>query len=180
MRLLETRHCYTRSERLSDAVIHVSGLVLVLIAVPVLITLAAFLRGDFTALFGISVYGAALAAMILFSALYNMILHPGWAWLLKRLDHSAIYVKIAGDLHALHASGEEQHAGDRAADRPVVRCSDRHRGQGRFPRPLRSPVGRTLSLDGVERHHDLRSGGGDAARFIADADRRRRPALYAG
>ena len=96
MRLLETRHGYTRSERLSDAVIHVSGLVLVLIAVPVLITLAAFLRGDFTALFGISVYGAALAAMILFSALYNMILHPGWAWLLKRLDHSAIYVKIAG------------------------------------------------------------------------------------
>ena len=96
MRLLETRHSYTRSERLSDAVIHVSGLVLVLIAVPVLITLAAFHRGDFTALFGISVYGAALAAMILFSALYNMILHPGWALLLKRLDHSAIYVKIAG------------------------------------------------------------------------------------
>lgn len=96
MRLLEKRQAYTRSEWFSDAVIHVSGLTIVLIAVPVLITVTAFLRGDFTALLAISVYGLALIAMILFSALYNMIASPGWGHVLKRLDHSAIYVKIAG------------------------------------------------------------------------------------
>ncbi len=34
--------------------------------------------------------------MILCSALYNLIASPGWSGLLRRLDHSAIYVKIAG------------------------------------------------------------------------------------
>ena len=96
MSLLPQRIEYTRAERLSDGIIHVSGLALVLVAVPVLVTTAAFLRGDFTALFGISVYGLALIAMILCSALYNMVPHPDWAGILKRLDHSAIYVKIAG------------------------------------------------------------------------------------
>lgn len=96
MVLLADRSGYSRAEHVSDAVVHVLGLVLVLIAVPVLITVTAFLRADFTSVFAISVYGAALVAMILFSALYNMAAHPGWVWLLKRLDHAAIYVKIAG------------------------------------------------------------------------------------
>jgi hemolysin III len=87
---------YSATERLSDAVIHVAGLAVVLAAVPVLITVAAFLRGDLTAVLAVSVYGAALVAMILCSALYNMIADPGWSRFLKRLDHSAIYVKIAG------------------------------------------------------------------------------------
>ncbi|WP_413872782.1 PAQR family membrane homeostasis protein TrhA [Albidovulum sp.] len=96
MTLIAARSTYSRSERLSDAVIHVAGLVIVLAAVPVLITLAAFLRGDLTGVLAVSVYGAALLAMILCSALYNMAPQPGWSWLLKRLDHSAIYLKIAG------------------------------------------------------------------------------------
>ena len=96
MTLLAVRSTYSRSERLSDAVIHVTGLVIVLAAVPVLVTTAAFLRGDPTSLLAVSVYGAALIAMILCSALYNLIAHPRWSWLLRRLDHSAIYLKIAG------------------------------------------------------------------------------------
>ena len=47
MGLIATRMTYSRAERLSDAVIHVAGLVIVLAAVPVLITLTAVLRGDF-------------------------------------------------------------------------------------------------------------------------------------
>ncbi|WP_347312216.1 PAQR family membrane homeostasis protein TrhA [Defluviimonas sp. SAOS-178_SWC] len=96
MPLLEPRTDYSRAENLSDAVIHVSGIVVVLIAVPALITVTAFLRGDFASLFAISVYGATLVAMILCSALYNMVPHPDWLGLLQRLDHSAIYAKIAG------------------------------------------------------------------------------------
>ena len=87
---------YTRAERLSDAVVHVTGLASVAIAVPVLIVLAILFRGDGPAILGISVYGAALAAMIGFSALYHMVQHPDWTPIFRRLDHSAIYWKIAG------------------------------------------------------------------------------------
>ena len=67
---------------------------------PVLITLTAVLRPETHAIVGISVYGATLIAMLLCSALYNMFSVPGWNGLLRRLDHSAIYIKIAGTFTA--------------------------------------------------------------------------------
>ncbi|MCX7643744.1 MAG: hemolysin III family protein [Rhodobacteraceae bacterium] len=94
---------YTRAETLSDAVVHVAGLALVTGAVPVLIVLTVLMRGDAAAIAGVSVYGGALILMILCSALYNMIERPGWGWLLRRLDHSAIYLKIAGTYTAFIA-----------------------------------------------------------------------------
>jgi hemolysin III len=87
---------YSRAEYLSDAAVHVAGLTLALMAVPALIVSAVLVRGDATALVAVSVYGAALILMLACSALYNMVLRPDWTWLLKRLDHSAIYMKIAG------------------------------------------------------------------------------------
>lgn len=91
---------YSKAERVSDAVVHVMGLMLVLMAVPVLIVLTALYRGDAASVTGVSIYGAALIAMILCSALYNIGETSGWGtareWLLRRLDHSAIYLKIAG------------------------------------------------------------------------------------
>jgi len=80
----------------SDAAVHVVGLVVVTGAVPVLIVLAAVLRGDASSVVGASVYGATLVLMVLCSALYNMLPGSGWSWLLRRLDHAAIYLKIAG------------------------------------------------------------------------------------
>lgn len=96
MNLLAARQGYSRAERFSDAVVHVSGLGAVLIAVPVLVGLTASLRADGAAIAATAVYGATLIAMILFSALYNLIDSRRWAGLLRRLDHSAIYAKIAG------------------------------------------------------------------------------------
>jgi hemolysin III len=87
---------YTRAEYVSDAVVHVAGLALALMAVPALIVAAAIMRGDAPALVGTAVYGVALLLMLGCSALYNIVARPDWAWLLKRLDHSAIYMKIAG------------------------------------------------------------------------------------
>lgn len=87
---------YSRAEKVSDAVVHVAGLVSALMAVPVLVTLAVLWRGDAPALLGVAIYGAALIAMILSSALYHMVPHPDWKAFLRRLDHSAIYLKIAG------------------------------------------------------------------------------------
>ena len=87
---------YSRAEYLSDAVVHAAGLAFAVLAVPALIVTATLARGDAPALVGTSVYGAALILMLGCSALYNMLRRPDWAWLLKRLDHSAIYMKIAG------------------------------------------------------------------------------------
>jgi hemolysin III len=90
------RPAYSRAEFISDAVVHVTGLVLVLMAIPVLIVVTALLRGDTPSMIGVSVYGAAMLAMIACSALYNMTPGAGLTWLYRRLDHSAIYIKIAG------------------------------------------------------------------------------------
>ena len=87
---------YSRAEYISDAIVHVAGLSLALMAVPVLIVVAVFVRGDAPSIVGTSVYGVALILMLLCSALYNMIVRPDWSGILKRLDHSAIYMKIAG------------------------------------------------------------------------------------
>lgn len=87
---------YSRAEYLSDAAVHVIGLSLALLAVPALLVSVTLARGDAPALVGTSVYGVALILMLACSALYNMVRRPDWAWLLRRLDHSAIYMKIAG------------------------------------------------------------------------------------
>lgn len=94
------RTIYSRAEKISDAVVHVTGLAMVLMAVPVLIVVTALFRGDAASVTGVSVYGGALLLMILCSGLYNIGETSGLGaareWLLRRLDHAAIYLKIAG------------------------------------------------------------------------------------
>lgn len=87
---------YSRAEYISDAVVHVSGLTLALIAAPILITLTAIWTGETRAITAVSVYAVSLIAMLLCSALYNMITNAEWTDRLRRLDQSAIYMKIAG------------------------------------------------------------------------------------
>lgn len=92
-----------RAERLSDAVVHVLGLSLAAIAVPVLVWMAVTWRGDAGTVAAVSVYCATLLAMLGCSALYNMSAEGRFTPLFKRLDHSAIYLKIAGSFTPLVA-----------------------------------------------------------------------------
>lgn len=87
---------YSKAEYLSDAVIHVSGIALALIGGPVLVTLAAVWLGEAGIVTAMVVYVVTLVAMLTCSALYNMIRAPGWNDRLRRIDQSAIYLKIAG------------------------------------------------------------------------------------
>lgn len=87
---------YTRAEYLSDAVVHVSGLALALVAAPILVTLTAVWIGEAWAVTSIAVYAVTMVAMLLCSALYNMVEHRDWKEQLRRIDQSAIYLKIAG------------------------------------------------------------------------------------
>ncbi len=100
MTLTPACRAYTRAEQLADAAIHFVGVIGALVAVPVLVTLAATWRGDGPLVAAVAIYGASVIAMLGFSASYNLAqvrLAPGRAidWL-RRLDHAAIYVKIAG------------------------------------------------------------------------------------
>lgn len=97
--LLDHRDSYSPAENRLDAAIHVAGLVLVGLGVPILLALAIFLvqqSGEVRLLWATFVYGLALAAMIGASALFNLLREARLAWLYQRLDHSAIFLKIAG------------------------------------------------------------------------------------
>jgi hemolysin III len=87
---------YSRAEYVSDAAIHVLGIGFALVAGPILVALAAWRIGDATTVTAVAIYAATLLAMLTCSALYNMIRMPDWSDRLRRLDQSAIYLKIAG------------------------------------------------------------------------------------
>lgn len=93
---LISRKAYTRAEHLSDVMVHLVALAAALVAVPILVTLAAVWHGDASAVTAIGVYGTTLILMIACSALYNGFPRAGLNWLYQRLDHAAIYFKIAG------------------------------------------------------------------------------------
>jgi hemolysin III len=87
---------YSRAELLSDAIVHLAALALAIGAVPVLITLTALWQTGAPGIVGVSIYGATLIAMLTASLLYNHLPRPDWRDLLRRFDHAAIYMKIAG------------------------------------------------------------------------------------
>lgn len=92
----EIRPTYSRSERVSDGVVHVLGVGAALVAVPILVGQTVQSGPEPAAVWGALVYGVTLVLMLSFSALYNMSQVPEWTDVLRRLDHSGIYVKIAG------------------------------------------------------------------------------------
>lgn len=88
-------HEYTFGERLADGCVHVVGTVCALAAITVLLIQTAP-SAPALSVASIAVYGAGLLAMLGFSAGYNMVSKPNWKRVLRRLDHSAIFVMIAG------------------------------------------------------------------------------------
>ncbi|MEM9045211.1 MAG: hemolysin III family protein [Pseudomonadota bacterium] len=99
---------YTRAERIADGVIHFAGVAVSMLAVPVLITLVAIWHGDVPNVTAVSIYGVSLIAMFSISAAYHI--GGNWRWrdVLRRLDHSVIYILIAGTYtpFSIYAGGE--------------------------------------------------------------------------
>ena len=85
---------YTRAELVADGVVHVLGIAFGLAGLAVLLALS-LTRLDAASAIAVLVYGAGMLAVFCFSAAYNLSLRSRWRWLLRRLDHAAIYVKIA-------------------------------------------------------------------------------------
>lgn len=99
----ETTDRLARAERLSDAVVHLVGVTLALGAVPVLIGLSILRRGEAQIVMAVTVYGTTLLAMLICSAIYHLSGDHRFSLVLKRMDHSAIFLKIAGTFTPLVA-----------------------------------------------------------------------------
>src|ERR1700716_2168228 len=85
---------YDRAELIADGIVHGIGVFGGLIAATVLIVLAGVFASAYEVVM-VSVYAAGLLAMLGFSAAYNLWPVSRRKWLLRRLDHSAIYTLIA-------------------------------------------------------------------------------------
>ena len=86
---------YTRAERIVDAVVHIIGICAAIIGIALLFALWAY-RLDGATLAATILYCAALILMLSASAAYHIAAHTPARPILRRLDHAAIYVKIAG------------------------------------------------------------------------------------
>lgn len=86
---------YDRYELVADGVVHVVGAIFAVAAAAVLITLALVYLPP-AGIVSLSVYALALMAVIGCSAAYNMWPISRTKWLLRRFDHAAIYLMIAG------------------------------------------------------------------------------------
>lgn len=86
---------YDRTELIADGLVHVIGVGLGSIAAVILLALAIISEGAMDAL-AVAIYSIALISALLLSAIYNLWPVSPAKWLLRRLDHSAIYVLIAG------------------------------------------------------------------------------------
>jgi hemolysin III len=95
-----TKRDLTLHELLADGIVHALALLAGLIAFPILLfhALQTAGIGTFAAL---TVYAAGFFLMWGFSLAYNMAPPSALKWLLRRFDHSMIYVMIAGTYTAL-------------------------------------------------------------------------------
>ncbi|AZO82048.1 MULTISPECIES: hemolysin III family protein [unclassified Bosea (in: a-proteobacteria)] len=89
------RFHFNRAELWADGLVHGLGIMLGIGAVAFLI--ARVVAADpMPGLIPVVIYSCALMAVLLISAVYNMWPVSPMKWLIRRFDHSAIYVLIAG------------------------------------------------------------------------------------
>jgi hemolysin III len=85
---------YDRAEIIADGIVHVVGICFGLIAATTLIVLTAVYASALD-IVAVSIYVAGLLAMLVLSATYNLWPVSRAKWVLRRFDHSAIYLLIA-------------------------------------------------------------------------------------
>ena len=85
---------YDRAELIADGIVHGIGVFGGLVAATVMVVLTAIYATPFEVAV-VSVYVAGLLAMLVLSATYNLWPVSRAKWVLRRFDHSAIYVLIA-------------------------------------------------------------------------------------
>src|SRR5262245_54313390 len=85
----------SRHELAADCIIHILGIAAGSIGGATLVALIAA-RGDWLELGALVIYAVGMIAMFSFSAAYNLARNSPWRAALRRCDHAAIFVMIAG------------------------------------------------------------------------------------
>jgi len=86
---------YPRGEELANSVSHGIGIALAIVGLVLLVVYAS-LRGTAWHIAGVSVYGAMMVALYSASTLYHSVRSPRARHVLRIIDHSSIYLLIAG------------------------------------------------------------------------------------
>ena len=84
-----------RREEIANTISHGLGLVLAVVAVPVLV-LSAMREGSARTIVGVSVFGGTVVLLYLASTLYHSLTHEAAKRLFRLFDHTAIFLLIAG------------------------------------------------------------------------------------
>jgi hemolysin III len=85
----------TLGEEIANSISHGIGLVLAIVATPFLIV-TALRYGNAWNTIGVSVFAASMVTLYLASTLYHALTHDGAKRVFRMLDHSAIFLLIAG------------------------------------------------------------------------------------
>jgi hemolysin III len=98
---------YSAGELLADGVVHGLAIIAGIIAFPVLFS-RLVVQGTTSEGIALAVYAAGFFLMFGFSLAYNMTPPSQLKWLLRRFDHSSIYLMIAGTYTALLSQIEDR------------------------------------------------------------------------
>src|SRR5262245_6492325 len=110
---------YDRAQIIADGVVHAIGVYLGLIGAVTIVVMAVKIERIDVA--PILVYVIGLVTMLAFSAAYNMWPVSPVKWVLRRFDHSAIYLLIdAWNLHAICGADEKRSGLGRSRHRRLV------------------------------------------------------------
>ncbi len=90
-----SKRLYGYDELVADGMVHIAAILAGIIGITTLLTLLA-LRGGLAEAITVAVYAAGFFSMFGFSLAYNMTPPSPLKWLLRRFDHSSIYLMIAG------------------------------------------------------------------------------------
>lgn len=93
--LTPTPSALSLREEIANSISHGLGLVLAIVALPVLL-LAAMKAGSGRNVVGVSVFGGTMVLLYLASTLYHSLTHEAAKRLFRLFDHAAIFLLIAG------------------------------------------------------------------------------------
>jgi hemolysin III len=86
---------YSLRERIADGCVHIIGVTASLVALGALLTIGVQSQTTLWAV-SLTIYGLALVATFSFSASYHLVVRPKLKEILRRFDHAAIFLMIAG------------------------------------------------------------------------------------
>ncbi|WP_413739692.1 PAQR family membrane homeostasis protein TrhA [Sodalis sp. RH14] len=87
---------YSPAEEIANSISHGIGLIFGIVGLVLLLVQAGHVGADVTAITSYSLYGGSMILLFLASTLYHAIPHPPAKRWLKKMDHCAIYLLIAG------------------------------------------------------------------------------------